>query len=140
MSKVLDKMRSMPVSELMNRDVKFIKEDVSLLDAVWKMKEFAVSSLIVESSNKADWFGIVTQKDLITKLIDADPGTQHALVGDVMTQPAVTIPPTMSILACVRLMKRLNIRRVPVSDGKEIIGILSHADIFKKFYPGPSVD
>jgi predicted transcriptional regulator len=133
-------MRNMPVSELMNRDVKFIKEDVSLLDAVWKMKEFAVSSLIVRSSNKVDWFGIVTQKDLITKLIDPDPGKQHALVGDVMTQPTVTVPPTMSVVACVKLMKRLNIRRMPISDGKDIIGILSHSDIFKKFYPGPSVD
>jgi CBS domain-containing protein len=132
-------MRRMPVSELMTRDVKFIKEDVSLLDAVWKMKEFAVSSLIVESSNKADWFGIVTQKDIITKLIDPDPGAQHALVGDVMTQPAVTVPPTMTVMACVKMMKRLNIRRIPVSDGKDIVGILSHSDIFKKFYPGPSV-
>jgi len=132
-------MRRMPVSELMTREVKFIKEDVSLLDAVWKMKEFAVSSLIVESSNKADWFGIVTQKDIITKLIDPDPGAQHALVGDVMTQPAVTVPPTMTVMACVKLMKRLNIRRIPVSDGKDIVGILSHSDIFKKFYPGPSV-
>jgi signal-transduction protein with cAMP-binding, CBS, and nucleotidyltransferase domain len=137
---VLDKMRNTPVNELMTRDVKFIKDDISLLDAVWKMKEFAVSSLIVGSPNKADWYGIVTQKDLITKLIDPDPGTQHAIVGDVMTMPAVTIPPTMSVLACVKLMKRLNIRRVPISDGKEIIGIISHADIFKKFYLGPSVD
>ena len=132
-------MRRMPVSDLMTRDVKFIKEDVSLLDAVWKMKEFAVSSLIVESSNKADWFGIVTQKDIITKLIDPDPGSQHVLVGDIMTQPAVTVPPTMTVMACVKLMKRLNIRRIPVSDGRDIVGILSHSDIFKKFYPGPSV-
>lgn len=133
-------MRNMPVNELMNRDVKFIKEDVSLLDAVWKMKEFAVSSLIVVSLNKADWYGIVTQKDLITKLIDPDPGAQHAIVGDVMTMPAVTVPPTISVMACVKLMKRLNIRRIPVSDSREIIGILSHSDIFKKFYPGPSID
>jgi CBS domain-containing protein len=123
----------------MNRNVKFIREDASLLDAVRKMKEFDVSSLMVESANKADGFGIVTRKDLINKLVDPDPGTQHALVADVMTMPAVMAPPNMSVMACVRLMKRCNIRRLPVYDGKQVVGILSNSDIFKKFYPGPSI-
>lgn len=137
---MLDKMRRTLVRDLMTREVKFIKEEVSLLDAVQKMKEFGVSTLIVDSTSKADWYGIVTQSDLINKLIDPDPGSHHAFVADVMSRPAITVPPTMSVLACVKLMKRCNIRRVPVSDGKEIIGILSNTDIFKKFYPGPSVD
>jgi len=50
------------------------------------------------------------------------------------------VPPIMSVLACVKMMKRLNIRRVPISDGREIIGILSNTDIFRKFYAGPSVE
>jgi signal-transduction protein with cAMP-binding, CBS, and nucleotidyltransferase domain len=136
---MLEKMRRTLVHDLMNKDVKFIKEDVSILDAVWKMQEFAVSSLVVESTNKSDWFGIVTQKDLINKLIDPEPGQQHVLVSDVMTRPAMTIPPSINVLACVRLMKQLNIRRVPISNGNEIIGILSNSDIFRKFYPGPGL-
>jgi CBS domain-containing protein len=136
---VLEKMRNTLVSELMTKEVKFIRDDLSLLDAVWKMKEFNVSSLVVEGNNKSDGYGIVTQKDIITKLIDPEPGMQYSIVSDVMTRPAITVPPTISISACVKLMKRLNIRRVPISDGSEIIGILSNTDIFKKFYPGPSV-
>jgi len=133
-------MRKAVASDLMNRNVKFIREDASLLDAVRKMKEFEVSSLMVESANKADGFGIVTRKDLINKLIDPDPGSQHALVADIMTMPAIMVPPNMSVMACVRLMKRCNIRRLPISDGKQVIGILSNSDIFKKFYPGPSIE
>ena len=136
---MLEKMRQTRVHDLMNKDVKFIKEDMSILDAVWKMQEFGVSSLVVESTNKSDWFGIVTQKDLINKLLDPEPGQQHVLVSDVMTRPALTIPPSINVLACVRLMKQLNIRRVPISNGTEIIGILSNSDIFRKFYPGPTV-
>jgi CBS domain-containing protein len=124
----------------MNSEVKFISEDASLLDAVGKMKEFAVSSLIVESRYKPHGHGIVTRKDLINKLVDPGPGEEHVLVLDVMTRPAITIPPSVSVMACVQLMKRCNIRRVPVFDGKDIIGIISNSDIFKKFYPGPSVD
>ncbi|RJP68513.1 MAG: CBS domain-containing protein [Candidatus Abyssobacteria bacterium SURF_17] len=137
---VLEKMRKMLVRDLMNREVKFIKEDASLLDAVWKMKQFGVSSLIVESANKGDGYGIVTRKDLINKLIDPDPGAQHALVADVMTRPAIMVPPNISVSACVKLMKRYNLRRIPVFDGKEIVGVISNSDIFAKFYPGPSVD
>lgn len=137
---MIEKMRRTPASALMTREVKFIREDVSLLDAVWKMKEFHVSSLVVEGSNKADGYGIVTQKDIINKLIDPEPGAQYSMVSDIMTRPAVTVPLTMSVSACVKLMKRLNIRRVPVSNGNEIVGILSNSDIFRKFYPGPTVD
>lgn len=133
-------MRKAFAGDLMNQNVKFIREDASLLDAIRKMKEFDVSSLMVESANKADGYGIVTRKDLINKLIDPDPGTQHALVLDVMTKPAVMVPPNLSVMACVRLMKRCNIRRVPVYDGKAVVGILSNSDIFRKLYPGPSVE
>jgi CBS domain-containing protein len=133
-------MRKTPVSELMTREVKFIRDDISLLDAIRKMKEFQVSSLVVDGANKADGFGIITQKDIINKLIDSEPGQQHTLVSDIMTRPAVTVPPSMSVLSSVKLMKRLNIRRVPVSAGDEIIGILSNTDIFRKFYLGPTVD
>ena len=138
--KVLEKMRNTPVTELMTREVKFIRDDASLLDAVAKMKEFAVSSLVVESDNKADGFGIVTQKDIINKLIAPEPGQQYAIVADAMTHPVITVSPTMSVLSSVKLMKRLNIRRIPVHAGGEIIGILSNTDIFRRFYPGPSVD
>lgn len=137
---MLENMRKTPVSELMAREVKFIREEVSLLDAVRKMKEFEVSSLVVESADTADWYGIVTQKDIINKLIDPEPGQQYTIVADVMTKPAITVPPMISVHSCVKLMKRLNIRRVPVSAGREIVGILSNTDIFRKFYPGPSVD
>ena len=137
---MLDKMRATPVSELMTREVKFINENVSLLDAVRKMKEFQVSSLVVESSSEADWFGIVTQKDIINKLMVPEHGREYALVGDVMTRPAITVPPIMSVLSCVKLMKRLNIRRLPVCAGRDIVGILSNTDIFRKFYLGPNVD
>jgi CBS domain-containing protein len=133
-------MRKALVSDLMNRNVKFIREDASLIDAVRKMKEFDISSLMVESASKANGFGIITRKDLINQLIDPHPGAQHALVADVMTMPAITVPPGMSVMACVKLMKRYNIRRVPVYDGKQIIGILSNSDIFKKFYPGPTIE
>ncbi len=137
---MLEKMRSTPVSELMHRDVKFIKEHVSLLDAVKKMQEFHVSSLIVESADRSEGYGIITRKDLINKVIDSEPGDQFVLVKDIMSRPIITVPPTMSVLASVKLMKRCNVRRVPVFDGREIVGILSNSDIFRKFYPAPGVD
>ncbi len=84
--------------------------------------------------------GIITRKDLINKVIDSEPSDQFVLVKDIMSRPIITVPPTMSVLASVKLMKRCNIRRVPVFDGREIVGILSNSDIFRKFYPAPGID
>ncbi|UCD56824.1 MAG: CBS domain-containing protein, partial [Candidatus Hydrogenedentota bacterium] len=70
----------------------------------------------------------MTRKDLINKLVDPEPGEQHTFVADVMTRPVIMVPPTVSVLSCVKLTKRCNIRRVSVFDGKQIVGILSNSD------------
>jgi CBS domain-containing protein len=50
---------------------------------------------------------------------------------DLMSKPLLMVSPGLDIRYVVRLMKMANIRRAPVFDGKEIVGILSNTDIIE---------
>jgi CBS domain-containing protein len=49
-----------------------------------------------------------------------------------MTKPALSVSSGLSISNCHQMMRMVGVRRLPVVDGKKLVGILSNADIFIK--------
>jgi CBS domain-containing protein len=47
-----------------------------------------------------------------------------------MTRPAICVPATANLRDCINLMRMSGIRRMPVLDGTNVVGVLSTADIF----------
>lgn len=47
------------------------------------------------------------------------------------SKPVVTLAPGLGVRYCARLMKNLGIRRAPVLEGDELVGVVSHTDIFR---------
>ena len=117
-------------SQLMHKEVRYIKGDDSVAEAIKKIGQWKVSSLIVEHRDDHDAFAIVTRKDIVNKVFNPglDPYKLH--VKDVFTKPLITVSPGLDVRYCARLMSNLGIRRVVVFDGKKILGILSNTDIF----------
>ncbi len=72
----------------------------------------------------------MTRKDIINKVVAAEGAKEMVKVGDIMTRPIVTVEPEMTIRNCALLMKRLGVRRLPVQEGRDIIGVISNKDIF----------
>jgi CBS domain-containing protein len=52
-------------------------------------------------------------------------------VKEIMSKPLIMVSPGLDVRYVVCLMKMANIRRAPVFDGKEIVGILSNTDIIE---------
>jgi len=112
--------------------VKTVRKDVKLLEATKMMKDFNVSSLVVEPENDGDTFGIITRKDIVETIVMDPTGGISFTVDDVMTKPALTVSSKLSISNCHQMMRMVGIRRMPVVDGTELVGILSNTDIFTK--------
>jgi len=129
----MEKVREMPVKEIMTREVKFIDEDVALWEAIKRMAGENVSCLIVNKRSKHDAYGIVSRRDLIDKFVEPGVGQRNYTVGDIMNKPVVTITPDCPVKYCAHLMKTLGYRRLPVFDGENIIGIISNSDIIRKY-------
>ena len=124
-------MKHMSVSELMHKGVRTVPESMPLSDAAHLMKELGISSLVVTREHHRDAFGIVTRKDIIEAFSGPTSCIGPMLVQDVMTKPAITVEPELSLAHCMQLMRMAGIRRIPIVKNGELVGILSNADIFE---------
>jgi len=115
--------------DLMTKEVKYIQEEATIKETLISMKGEKVSSFIVERRDHDDAFGIITRKDIVTKVVEAGRDLEYTKVKDIMTKPLLMISPGLEIKYVARFMKMANIRRAPVFDGEKIVGIVSNTDI-----------
>ena len=117
-------------SEVMTRHVVDVSPDATVAEAIEKMKQWNVSSLLVQRMSPGDTWGFVSQTDIVEKVIAEGREPGQVLVQEIMTKPVITVPPNCSLMDCAALMARADIRRVLVFDGQDIVGIVSSSDIF----------
>jgi CBS domain-containing protein len=117
-------------SDVMTKHVVDIEPDATVAQAIDKMKQWNVSSLLVQRRSPTDTWGFMSQTDVIEKVVAQGKDPAETLVQEEMTKPVITVPPNCSLLDCAALMARADIRRVLVFDGQDIVGIVSSSDIF----------
>jgi len=128
--KSLHDARFAKAQDVMSKDVVCIDGTATVADAVRLMREQKVSSVFVNRRGQEDAWGIVTRKDVVNKVIDPGKAPADVMVFEIMSKPLITVSPGLALKYCARLFNAAGIRRAPVFDGKEIIGILSNTDIF----------
>lgn len=114
------------VKEIMTRGVVTIEEDKMAIDAARLMTEKGVGCLVVVREGKV--VGIVTERDMVVRVISQGLDPRMIKVGQFMTKPVITCPSETSIVDLVKLMSRYRIRRVPVVDGENLMGIVTSYD------------
>lgn len=117
-------------ADVMTKHVVTVEPDATVAEAIAKMKQWNVSSLLVERKSSVDTWGFMSQTDLIEKVVAKEKDPEQLRVYDIMTKPVITVPPNCSLADCAALMARADIRRVLVFDGQDIVGIVSSSDIF----------
>ena len=116
--------------DVMTRDVLDIEPSATVAEAIGKMKQWNVSSLLVRRESEIDTWGFMTETDVIEKVVAVGLEPAQVSVHDIMSKPVITVSPNSSVQECAALLARAGIRRVLVYDGKEIVGIVSSRDIF----------
>ena len=105
-----------------------IGPDASVLNAAVLMNEHKVGSLLVMVGGQV--IGIISERDILTRVVvpRLDPG--QALVRDVMTTQVVCCQPHTSLEEARGVLKNRRIRHLPVlDDGKELCGMISIGDL-----------
>ena len=123
-------METVQAQEVMTKDVAYVDGATTVADAIRQMKASKVSSLLVNRRSQADAWGIMTRKDVVAKVIGLGKDPNDVRVFEIMTKPLVMVSPGLVLKYCARLMQMTGIRRAPVFDGTEIVGVLSNTDIF----------
>jgi CBS domain-containing protein len=117
------------VRDIMAKNVKTVRTDDSVLDAVIKMNKFDVGSVIVINSNRP--VGIITSKNILSRVVESRLDASMVRAKDIMSSPLITIEPDTSVEDAARLMSQKKIKQLVVMDKEKIHGILSTSDIVK---------
>jgi CBS domain-containing protein len=117
----------MTTAEHYRRTVETIGAECSVNEVADAMQARAVGSLVVMREDKP--VGIVTDRDLLVRVIaeEIDPGTTTA--ADVMSEPLHAASSRDRLERLVELMSVHAVRRIPIVDGDELVGIVSLDDV-----------
>ena len=117
--------------DIMTTEVVRIQGSATVKEAINLMKETGLRALIVERRNEEDAYGIVTETDIVYKVIAYGKNPSTVQVHEIMTKPVITVNPDLGVEYVARLFANTGIRRAPVIQG-EILGIVSVSDIIRK--------
>jgi CBS domain-containing protein len=117
------------VKDIMRRNVVTIDGMATVREAVAKMRSEDVTALIVNKRDPSDAWGIVTVPDLVREVIAPGRPPDDTNVYEIMTKPVITVPPDMDIRYVARLLYRVGVRRAPVEDRGELLGMISMSDL-----------
>ncbi|MBM0229394.1 CBS domain-containing protein [Micromonospora sp. ATA51] len=125
--------------EIMTSDVTCVREQDDLKAAARRMAELGVGSLpICGDDNRLK--GMLTDRDIVVKVLaeGSDPGTVTA--GELAQGEAVTIGADDDAAEILRTMGKHKVRRLPVIDGHELVGIVAVADVARSLPERPVGD
>ncbi|MCF6173303.1 MAG: CBS domain-containing protein, partial [Campylobacteraceae bacterium] len=88
-------------------------------DALKKMKEMRVKSLIVDKIRPSDAYGLLTYKNILFSIIASDGDIDLLRVYDICSKPAYQISEELDVKYAVQLMVKSNVKRLLVIDNNE---------------------
>ena len=87
---------------------------------------------VVEDMMGRKLAGVITDRDIATRIVAAGKNSADAKACDCMTTPCVSVTPDTSLKNCCEVMETNKIRRVPVVDERGgVVGIVSLADVVR---------
>ena len=117
--------------DLMTPDPTCVKEDQTLVDAAQLMRDLDVGALPI-CGNDDRLKGMLTDRDIVVKCI-ADGGDPASVTaGSLAEGEVVTIGADDDVRDALQVMQDHQVRRLPVIDGHDLVGIIAQADIARE--------
>lgn len=125
----------MKVVEIMSRHVEFLPEGATVADAAEIMGELDVGALPVGTAEELA--GIVTDRDILYRVVAAGLHPAEVLVRDVATRPVIGCGPDDTLQSAMDLMATHSIRRLAVrGDEGRVVGWVTLADLARHLLVG----
>ncbi|MDQ6668303.1 MAG: CBS domain-containing protein [Thermoproteota archaeon] len=121
---------STPVHRLMNEKLEKIIVNRTAQEAAHKMGAVNTSSLVVTDLTDKP-IGIITERDLVRRVVANDANSKTVLIKDIMASPIVTIDANSSVEAAADLMLQNKVRHLLVVEDEDVnkpLGIITSAD------------
>jgi len=114
--------------DIMTSGAECIGENETLYDAARKMRDLDVGALpICGEDNRLK--GMITDRDIVTKCVADGGDPKSTRAGEFAEGKPVTIGADDSVEEILQTMKQYKVRRLPVIDGHDLIGVVSQGDV-----------
>ncbi|WP_447971828.1 CBS domain-containing protein [Nitrospira sp. M1] len=118
-----------PLSVLMRRTIEQISGEETIFTAAQRMAEKQIGALLITENSAM--IGIVTERDLIQKVMAYNHDPKQVYVNSIMNQPLIGIDINRTVHDASDLMAEKWIRHLPVTENGNIVGILSVRDLIR---------
>ena len=114
--------------DVMTSDARCVQEDQTLAEAARLMRDLDVGSLpICGEDNRLK--GMLTDRDIVTKCVADGRDVRATRAGEFAQGKPVTIGADDPVEEILRTMKEHKVRRLPVIDGHDLVGMVSQGDV-----------
>lgn len=114
--------------EVMNAGATCINEDQTLLEAAQMMRDLGVGSLPICGNDKK-LHGIITDRDIVLKCVAEGKDASTCMAGELAQGEITWVDAMTDITEVVDVMGRDQIKRLPVIEDHQLVGMISEADL-----------
>jgi len=119
---------AMPIEDLARTEVVSASPETSVSELAQQMRDENVGSVVVTNDNSPT--GIVTDRDLTTRVLAEETAPADQTADDVMSTDLCTVGPGAGFYEAAQAMSENGVRRLPVCDeNDELVGIITADDL-----------
>jgi CBS domain-containing protein len=115
------------VKEAMKTNLAIVQPEISILESAKIMKKRKIGNVLVTKEDLL--VGILTESDIIKKVVAEGKKPEQVTAGEIMSTPVIIIDPYVGLEEAMKTMGKCNVRRLPVVEKDELIGIITQKDI-----------
>ena len=116
------------VEKVMTKSVMAMELNTNARDCAKAMAKRGVSCAVITQGGSA--VGIVTERDLVSKVLSEPVDAKNVLVRDIMSTPLIIVAPDAPLTGAADLMSQYHVRRLVVVDKNgTLVGIITTGDI-----------
>lgn len=125
--------------DLMTPDPTCVKEGQTLAEAARMLRDLDIGSMpICGDDNRLK--GMLTDRDIVVKCIASGGDPKTVTAGELAEGKPVTIGADDDIRDALRMMQEHQVRRLPVIDGHDLVGIIAQADVARELSPDQTAE
>ncbi|RJQ31257.1 MAG: CBS domain-containing protein [Actinobacteria bacterium] len=117
----------MNISDVMTKDLAQLQPNDTIVQAAQKMKEMNIGDVLIAENNMLE--GIITDRDIVIRCIASGMDANNTKASECMTKNLVTVSPQTKVIDASHIMSEHQIRRLPVTEDGQLVGIVTLGDL-----------
>jgi CBS domain-containing protein len=122
------------IGDVMSKHVITLHIGATVMDAVKIMARRSISCIVIVDRHFKP-LGIITERDMVKRVLSNNVDPKNTKIDVVMTSPVITMPADRKITDAIRMMQKYHFRRVVVAtDKNKLLGILTQSDLLDNIH------